>query len=274
MVNVKMLQRRFSYHTRDGLFTPRPGFTLIELLVVVAIIVILIAILLPSLAQARESAKAVACGSNLRQIGLGINMYEQDQNGFIPPVIVVNALGQTPIGPPKNAYFWNDVLWFYISSVQEIPTEVSGVRPRGVFACPSSQCVSTNGARSDYARSYYTGESCYDHGCPTMKIAVVQQPSEVIMAADSQGIDGISNNRELQSWYPDNSNPPIAPTLPCGMFGRHNSRANTLYCDGHVAPLRIGTTYVKRGSKNIYYSGEVPAGSDSSTILPWNPKGS
>ncbi|QNN25314.1 prepilin-type N-terminal cleavage/methylation domain-containing protein [Planctomycetales bacterium ZRK34] len=46
----------------------RRGFTLIELLVVVAIIALLIAILLPSMEKARETARRVACGSNLRQI--------------------------------------------------------------------------------------------------------------------------------------------------------------------------------------------------------------
>jgi prepilin-type N-terminal cleavage/methylation domain-containing protein len=55
-----------------------PGFTLIELLVVIAIIAVLVGLLLPSLSGARESARAVKCGSNLRQIVTGMTTYAGD----------------------------------------------------------------------------------------------------------------------------------------------------------------------------------------------------
>ncbi|MDX2148259.1 MAG: DUF1559 domain-containing protein [Planctomycetota bacterium] len=63
----------------------RIGFTLIELLVVIAIIALLIGILLPSLGQARETARATVCLANTKQIAIAMHAYANDFKGVIWP---------------------------------------------------------------------------------------------------------------------------------------------------------------------------------------------
>jgi len=62
----------------------RQGFTLIELLVVIAIIALLMAILMPALQRVKKQARSVYCLNSLKQIGVAMTMYADDNGGFIP----------------------------------------------------------------------------------------------------------------------------------------------------------------------------------------------
>jgi len=98
----------------------RKGFTLIELLVVIAIIAILAAILFPVFAQAREKARQTGCLSNVKQIGLGIQMYVQDFNEYIPR----NAFADPPRVQEGDHFVncssprWMDVMQPYVKNTQ------------------------------------------------------------------------------------------------------------------------------------------------------------
>ena len=61
------------------------AFTLIELLIVIAIIAILAALLFPTLSKSKDSACRIQCAGNLKQFGLAIQMYVDDNNDVMPP---------------------------------------------------------------------------------------------------------------------------------------------------------------------------------------------
>lgn len=100
------------------------GFTLIELLVVIAVIAVLMSILLPALGRARDQARRVACGNNLKQIGTSLHMYGNDYNGKLP----LNA---------NPGYWWWDIAY----STTDYIIGTGG--DRRTFYCPAD--MSKNG---------------------------------------------------------------------------------------------------------------------------------
>ena len=80
-----------------------PGFTIVELLVCIGVIAVLLGLLLPAVQSAREVAKRVQCGNNLRQIGLALQLYV-NQEGVFPGVDLPTAYGIKGISYSGNFF--------------------------------------------------------------------------------------------------------------------------------------------------------------------------
>ena len=100
----------FPNHVRGRSNRDLHAFTLIELLVVVAIIALLIAVLLPALNQAKAVAKTVACLSNQRQFGVGVQMWLNDKNGWFPHMWINGNFPESG-GGNKGAYLLDGYIY-------------------------------------------------------------------------------------------------------------------------------------------------------------------
>jgi prepilin-type N-terminal cleavage/methylation domain-containing protein len=162
------------------------AFTLIELLVVVAVIGVLISVLLPALRSARESTRAIVCGSKLRQIAHASLEYAQENDGLSP------ALG-VPWGKPP---FWALV----VQQWAEVEGETAGelYKEGSLLVCPSGDLAHPLAMERTYAINV-TGHAGldddpknFDEQVVHIRVDKVRRPSAIAFYVDSDAAPDIS----------------------------------------------------------------------------------
>lgn len=236
MSDFKSIMRKISHSTVAAELTrlTRPaGFTLIELLIVIAIIGILMAMLLPAVANAKRSARRIACLSNQKQIGLALAMYVHDHEGFYPPHTHPNR--------------WCDRLLEYYQNVRLLrcpvdknPSTTSN-NTNGWPAAASPRSYVMNGYNDYYDDrgipwQVFTGEGLYGTEASITEL-VIQDPTDTVIFGEKF--------EPVVQFHMD-----LAHFDDGAWMGRqiidetkHGSGANYIFADGSVRFLLWGQSF-------------------------------
>ena len=244
------------------------GFTLIELLVVIAIIAILAALLLPALAQAKERANRTACLSNLRQWGLALDMYLDDNGDKLPDFSIGNATPGAPAGYSQDNIHWTDLAafaaagqgngaWFnalpaYVSQKplwQYAASPAGFVGSRKVFNCPTAVFLPAEVNPLDrvafcYGINFKGTNGLALNGAP-FKSTMVSSPSAFVFYSDDR-----ANSGETPFYGANPLNDLGAPRGSLNhLSSRHQAGANLTFLDGHSAYYKYTYLAYQKGTK-------------------------
>jgi len=217
----------------------RRAFTLVELLTVIAIIGVLAGILIPIVGRARESARATQCSSNLRQIGMGLFLFANDNRGLLPPAVGVQPGGEAEVQ-------WTKWLDGYLPKQGTSET----AREHVIFVCPSTRY---EGLELDgIARSYTATASIYGPSASGVLgrnsrgqrlVNSIENRPEVPMVIEAKRY--LTGNGSVSGLNWTGASPDVAATSPEATVYfdfRHNDRMNVLFADGSVRGQIIDDT--------------------------------